>query len=184
VRLVLDDGTELAAGPAMIQSEIGTRGPFEAELAFSVTAERNAVLQVFDASARDGGLTHLASIGVTLAPSGAPEVLPAESHPEAIMIAQPERGATISGGSVLVEGVGLASFEGTLVVEIYDADGLLVGSEPLIVEAPDIGLPGTFSITVTYAVGSAGPGRVRVVDPLPAFNGLGHIASIEVTLAP
>lgn len=184
VRLVLDDGTELAAGPAMIQAEIGTRGPFEGELAFSVTAERNASLQVFDASARDGGITHLASVGVTLAPSGAPEVLPAESRPEAIVITQPERGATISGGSVLVEGWGLASFEGTLVVEVYDADGLLVGSEPLIVEAPDIGLRGSFSITVTYAVGSAGPGRVRVVDPLPVFNGLGHIASIEVTLAP
>lgn len=184
VRLVLDDGTQLAAGPAMIHTELGTRGPFDGELSFSVSSERNALLQVFDASARDGGITHLASVGVTLAPGGPADVVPAAPHPEAIVIHQPEAGATVSGGTVLVEGVGVASFEGTLVVEVYDAEGLLVGSEPLIAAAPEMGQPGTFSVSVPYSVSSAGPGRVRVVDPLPAFNGIGHVASVELMLEP
>lgn len=184
VRLILDDGTELAAGPAMIDTEIGNRGPFQGELAFSITGERNALVQVYDSSARDGGITHLASVGVTLAPGGPQDIVASEPHLESIQISQPEAGATVSGGSVLVDGFGLASFEGTLVIELYDADGMLVASEPLIVDAPDIGLPGPFSLTLSYSVSSAGPGRVVVVDPLPAFNGIGHISSVEVNLAP
>lgn len=184
VRLILDDGTELAAGPAMIDAELGSRGPFAGELAFSITSERNALVQVYDSSARDGGLTHLASVGVTLAPGGPQELLTREPQPESIQISQPEAGATVSGGAVLVEGLGLASFEGTLVVELYDAEGTLIASEPLIVAAPDIGQPGPFSLTLSYSVSSAGPGRVVVVDPLPAFNGIGHISSVEVNLEP
>jgi hypothetical protein len=69
-------------------------------------------------------------------------------------------------------------------VEIYDAEGNKVGSQPAIVAAPDIGQPGPFSVQVPYVVSAAGPGRVVVIDPLPAFDGLGHIASVEVTLAP
>lgn len=184
VRLVLDDGTELAVGPAMIEAELGNRGPFEGQLTFSVSGERNALLQVYSSSARDGGITHLASVGVTLAPGGPQDIRTAEPHPEAIQITIPVAGANISGGMVLVEGTGLASFEGTLIAEVYDADGTLVGSEPLIVDAPDIGLPGSFSLTVPYTVSASGPGRVVVVDPLPAFDGLGHIASVEVNLEP
>lgn len=184
VRLVLDDGSEIAAGPATIAAELGSRGPFEAELALTVAGERNALLQVYSSSARDGGITHLASVGVTLAPGGSPVIEPAAPSPEAIHLLSPEPGAELSGGTVLVEGVGLASFEGTLVVEIYDAGGTRIAAQPLIVEAPDIGLPGTFSVTVAYSVSSDGPGRVVVVDPLPAFDGIGHIASVEVTLRP
>lgn len=184
VRLVLDDGTELAAGPAMIDAELGNRGPFLGQLTFSVSSERNALLQVYASSPRDGGITHLASVGVTLAPAGPPEIRAVDPHPEAIQITHPARGADITGGLVLVEGFGLASFEGTLLAEVYDAEGTLVGSEPLIVEAPDIGVPGSFSLTVAYSLGAVGPGRVVVVDPLPAFDGIGHIASVEVILAP
>lgn len=184
VRLVADDGTELALTPVIIQTEMGTRGPFEGELAFSVSGERNALLQVYSASARDGGITHLASVGVTLAPAGPAQITPAQPHLESIQIMAPQAGDTIAGGVVHVEGFGLASFEGTLVIEVYDEQGNLVSSVPTIVDAPDIGLPGTFSVDVAYSVTAEGAGRIVVVDPLPAFNGLGHIASVEVRLHP
>jgi predicted secreted protein len=192
LRLVLDDGTEIAAGPAIIQSELGTRGPFEGELAFSVAEERNALLQVSSQSARDGGITHLASVGVTLAPTGPVQVLPAAPHFESMQITAPESGDTASGGVVHVEGVGRASFEGTLVIEVYDEQGNLIGSTPVLVDAPDMGLAGPFSADVPYSLAVAGFGRITVVDPLPAFDGsagltaggLGHIASVEVRLLP
>jgi hypothetical protein len=104
--------------------------------------------------------------------------------PEAIQIQEPGSGEEISGGVVHVEGIGIASFEGTLVVEVYDVEGALVGMEPLIVDAPDMGQPGVFSVDVSYVAGSEGPGRIVVMDPLPAFNGIGHIASVEVLLGP
>jgi hypothetical protein len=184
VRIVLDDGTVLTQQPAMIAADIGQRGPFEADVPFSIQGERNALIQVFDQSARDGGITHLASVGVTLVEGGPVEVRTSPPEPEAIVISAPESGASLSGGMVHVEGVAIASFEGTLLVEIYDLTGSLIGSEAVTVSSPEMGTAGPFSVDVTYLLTEEGPGRVVVVDPLPAFDGVGHIASVEVTLGP
>jgi hypothetical protein len=184
VRLVLDDGTVLTEVPATIKADLGERGPYEVMVPFNVQGERMALIQVYDVSARDGGILHLSSVGVTLAVDGVAEVKAGSVDPEAIQILQPKPGQEIRGGVVHVEGIGIASFEGTLVVEVYDAEGVLIEQEPLIVDAPDMGVPGTFSIDVSYTVGSEGPGRIVVVDPLPVFNGIGHIASVEVILGP
>jgi hypothetical protein len=184
VRLVLDDGTELALQPTTIQAELGARGPFETEVAFSLDEPRGALLQVYSTSARDGGIVHLASVGVQLRPGGEEDLKTGRPHPEDIIIYAPSAGQTVSGGVVHVEGVGLASFEGTLVIYVLDADGNEIGSLPITVDAPDIGQPGTFSADVPYSLTSTGPGRIVVVDPLPAFDGQGHIASVEVNLTP
>lgn len=184
IRILTMEGTELAAGATTIQAELGERGPFAAEIPFSVAGETPGLIQVYASSARDGGLTHLASTPVTLMPSGTPEIVPAAPHPELIHIRQPTIGATVSGGEAHVEGLGLASFEGTLVIEIYDAAGALVGSQPVIVAAPDMGQPGPFSADVPYRIAASGPGRVVVRDLSPAFGGDVHLASVEITLQP
>jgi hypothetical protein len=184
VRLVLDDGTELAIQPTTIQAELGARGPFEAEVTFSLEEPRSALLQVYSTSARDGGIVHLASVGLNLLPEGEEALETVQPHPEDIIIHSPSQGETISGGVVHVEGFGLASFEGTLVIYILDADGNEIGSLPVTVEAPDLGQPGSFSADVTYSLSNAGPGRIMVVDPLPVFDGQGHISSVEVNLTP
>ena len=184
VRLVLDDGSLLALEPTTIRTPMGTRGPFEVEVPFELAGERNALLQVYSASARDGGLTHLSSVGLLLALSGPADIRPAPARPEHLQILQPGLVDRISGGVAHVEGFGLASFEGTLLVQIYDVDGNQVGSQSIIVQAPEMGVPGPFVADVPYTVSTEGPGRVVVVDPLPVFDGVGHIASLEVILAP
>jgi hypothetical protein len=184
VRIVLDEGSELTIHPLTIAADIGQRGPFEGDVPFSVEGERHALIQVFDQSPRDGGIVHLASMGVILLSEGPQEITSAAPHPELIVIYQPEFGATIRGGVVHVEGFGLASFEQTFVIEVHDAEGNVVGSQPIIVQAPDWGIPGPFSADVPYEVAEEGPGRIVVIDTLPVFDGVGHISSVEVTLAP
>jgi hypothetical protein len=184
VRLVLDDGSLLALEPTTIQTPMGERGPFEVDVHFVVTEERAALLQVYSTSARDGGLTHLSSVGLRLAPGGPTDIRPGLAGPEHLQIRQPALLDRISGGVAHVEGFGLASFEGTLVVQVYDVDGNQVGSQSIIVQAPEMGVPGPFVADVPYHVTAEGPGRVVVLDPLPAFDGVGHLASVEVTLAP
>jgi hypothetical protein len=184
VRLVLDDGTVLTEVPTTIQADLGERGPYEVEIPFEIQGQRNALIQVYDVSARDGGIIHLNSVGVILMEAGEAEIREVAPKPEAIIIDQPESSDRISGGVVHVEGVGIASFEGTLVVEVYDMEGNKVGEQPLIVSAPEMGQSGPFSVDVPYEVGEEGPGRIVVVDPLPAFNGIGHITSVEVILSP
>lgn len=184
VRLVLADGTELAVVPTIIQSPMGERGAFEADVEFSVSGEQQAFLQVYSASARDGGLTHLSSVGVLLADSGAEDIRPVTDTSERIRIDIPSLGAAVSGGMVHVEGFALASFEQTLIVEVVDENGTVIAGQPVIVNAPDLGFPGTFSIDLPYSVASVGAGRIVVRDPSAAFDGDVHLASVEVTLAP
>ncbi len=184
VRVVLVDGTEVVTQPVTIAADLGQRGPFAGEILFAVNDERQAFIQVFAQSARDGGVTHLASVGVRLMPTGPEDIVPGKPHPEQIAIFEPSPGATIQGGIVHVEGFGLGGFEQTLVVEVVDQDGGVVGSMPITVDAPDLGLPGLILADVPYMLEIAGPGRIVVRDISPAFGGDSHVASVEVSLEP
>jgi hypothetical protein len=184
VRVVLDDGTELTVGGTTISAEAGHRGPYKAEVPFEVSAERQAFIQVYDASARDGGILHLNSVAVTLLPQGQSEILLAEPAPERIAILQPAAGDTVSGGVAHVQGYALAGIEQTLQIQVLDVDGNVIGGGPVTVAAPDLGQPGRFSADVPYGLASGGPGRIVVRDISPAYGGDAHLASVEVTLAP
>ena len=184
VRILLTDNTVLALEPTIIQADWGERGRFSVDVPFDVESATQGFIQVFAESARDGGITHLSTVGVALAPSGPETIVPGQFLPEQIWIQSPVLGQTVSGGFVRVQGFALASFEQTLVIDVYDASGNLVGSKPTMTHAPDLGLPGPFDDTVSYAVGSTGPGRIVVRDPSVAFVGDYHIASVEITLEP
>ncbi len=184
VRILLEDGSQVGLATATIQAEAGQRGPFEVVVPFTVSGERQGFIQVYATSPRDGGTIHLSSVGVILAEAGPVEILPASPHPEDIHITLPHPGDTISGGTAHVEGIGLASFEATLVISILNADGTTIAEQPVLVAAPDWGLPGPFSADVPYTVGVSQPGRIVVRDISPAFGGDSHLASVEVILAP
>ena len=184
VRVLLIDGTEVATKPVTIAADAGQRGPFETDIFLNVPGGGNVFIQVFSRSARDGGTIHLASVGVVLGLSGPAMVVPGRPHPEDIFIAQPGLGQTISAGMLHVEGIALASFEQNLLIELYDADGNVIASQSVIVNAPDMGQPGPFSADIPYSVSAPGPGRVVVRDLSPAFGGDVHLASVEVDLNP
>lgn len=180
VRLLTAEGSELALVPVTIAADNGQRGPFSVDIPFSVSGEQQAFLQVYAASARDGGVTHLSSVGIRIADSG-PEERPAFTPlNERIVIDQPAFNAAVSGGFVHIQGVALASFEATLVVELLDESGNIIGSEPVLVQAPDIGQPGFFEANISYPGGTTGPGRIVIHDISPAFGGDVHLASIEI----
>jgi hypothetical protein len=185
LRVLLDNGTELIPPQAVIGSgEEGGPLSFDAALTFHVAEERPAFLQAYLASPRDGGVTHLASVVVTIMPGGAAEVQAAVEEPERLQILAPAAGASIRGGVVHVEGIGVASFEQTLLIEVQDAYGEVIGLQPVLVQAPDFGLPGAFAADVTYTLTAAGAGRVVVRDISPAHGGDIHRNSVEVNLAP
>jgi len=184
VRVLLEDGTVLAQSLARIEADLGQRGPYEVDVPFTISGERQAFIQVLNRSARDGGITDLNSVGVTIADAGPVEIVTVEPHPADITIYEPAPRDTVSGGVVTVSGFGLASFEQTLVVEVQDEFGKVVGSEPVTVQGPGLGEPGLFNVDVPYSVTSAGPGRIAVRDASPAFNGDAYVTTVEITLAP
>lgn len=186
LRVLSDDGRELIAPQAIAASQAeGGRLTFNAALTFSVTEERHAFLQAYLTSPRDGGVTHLASTWMRLMPDGAVHIEPAEVDPaEQLHLVLPEAGARLTGGSVHVEGVGLASFEQTLLIEVHDVAGNIIGLQPVLVQAPDWGVAGPFAAEVAYTLTEAGPGRIVVRDLSPAHGDDVHRASVEVELAP
>jgi hypothetical protein len=203
VQVVLLGETEqvLAQQPVMIQAELGQRGPFAADVPFPYAgpADEPGEVRVYAASPRDGGITHLASAHITLAASGESDLRPAEIHAERIAITSPAPAGVVSGGTAHIEGMALASFEQTLVAEIYDVDGALIGRAPITVAprpsaensmngrgvaAADYGVIGPFAVDVSYTAAAAGPGRIIVLDPSPAFGQTLHLASVEIRIEP
>jgi hypothetical protein len=183
--VLLDDGTELIPPQAVIGS--GPEGgplTFEAVLTFNVAEERPAFLQAYLVSPRDGGVTHLASVVVTAMPDGTVDMQPAAEEAERLQILAPTAGDSVRGGVVHVEGIGVASFEQTLLIEVQDGYGEVIGLRPVLVQAPDFGLPGAFVGDVTYTLTEPGPGRVVVRDISPAHGGDIHRSSVEVNLTP
>jgi len=157
--VVWDDGTDaIPPTPITVAGHVGQTGTFEVRLPFTVSGERNAFIQVYAASPRDGGVIHLTSSGVRLAEGGANQVVITPDEPERLSLLVPAQGATISSGIVHVEGFGLAGFEQTLLIEVLDTSGAILGSQSVQVQAPDLGQPGPFQADVAYEAASAGAG--------------------------
>jgi hypothetical protein len=186
LRVLSDDGRDLIGPQAVVATgEEGGRLSFSATLPFSVSEERTAFLQAYLTSPRDGGVTHLASTWVRLIPAGEAVIEPASADAtETLQILLPAAGESIHGGVVHVEGIGLASFEQTLLIEVHDAAGAILGLQPVLVQAPDWGIAGPFSADVPYTLTAAGPGRIVVRDISPAHGDDVHRASVEIELAP
>jgi hypothetical protein len=184
IQIILVDGTVLTETFTTIQADVGERGPFSVDVPFDIAGEQQASIQVFSTSARDGGLTHLSSVFVTLADSGPVIINPALDSTERIIIHEPGLSEVISGGVVHVEGFGLASFEQHLFIEVMNEAGMVIGSAPVTVNSPDPGVPGLFSADIPYTLTTAGPGRIVVHDPSPAFPGDVHLTSVEINLEP
>jgi hypothetical protein len=173
-RIVLEDNEFLPEVPVIVQARPGERGSFEVEYHF--VRGGHGRIQVYSLSPRDGGITHLTTVGVQLSPSGTDQIRRVDPHPERIAIYQPVKGQTVSGGVVTVEGFGLATFEQTLLVEVIDSQGNSVGMQ-IVTLTTDLGEPGPFQVIVPYLASSSGPGRIIVHDEM-------HLNSVEVTLEP
>jgi hypothetical protein len=80
VRLLLDDGTVLAEEPAQIDAGLGRRGPYQVAVPFTISGERQAFIQVFISSPRDGRTVQLNSVGLIIADSGPEEIVRVDPH--------------------------------------------------------------------------------------------------------
>jgi len=184
VRVLDENGTQLALAPTTIQAEAGQRGPFAIDMPLPDDAAGPLFLQVYATSPRDGGITHLDAVIVNLVPQGSEQIRILEPAAERIQILSPGVGQTVSGGVLMLEGYGWASFEQTLVVVLYDEQGIQLAIQPVTVQAPDMGQPGPFRAELHYSLAVPQAGRVVVRDPGAAFEGDVHLSSVELRLEP
>ena len=101
-----------------------------------------------------------------------------------ITIDSPAQGSEVGRVFPLKGSVSIAPFENNLVVRIFDAAGNQVYIGPLLVNAPDMGAPGTFdaSISLEGIEISPGPIRIEVEDVSMADGSTLALDSVQVTL--
>lgn len=190
------DGAILSFQPTTIMSEMGSPGPFTTELSFSVGSEQPGRISVYETSALDGGIIHLASVEVTLRPAGTAEILPAEIGLEDIAIQFPPANVEVPSGSIVVTGFSDYYFESTLGLLLCGGGGSgaphdLCGTEDNIlasgvamIDVLEMGQPGPFSGELNFSVSEPTPGRFVVFASSPRDGGWLHVTSIPVLLVP
>jgi hypothetical protein len=196
VQITDENGAVLTIAPTLIAAELGQRGPFEAEAPFGVSHDQPGRLSVFSTSARDGGLTHLASVEVTLLAAGTAQLVTAEPRGEVHVIESPAILSTIQGGVVHLSGFSEYVFENNLLLALCGEGGsgepdLVCGTKDNIlatgfttVRSPDIGQPGPFEADLTFTLPRAMAGRIAVYSDSPRDGGILHLTSQEVRLEP
>ncbi len=181
-----DGGFEVIAQEAvLIEAELGQRGPFSADLSFSQPlTDAPGEIRVFSTSSRDGAVIHQTTAQVTLGADGGSDLRQGEDSLERILILSPAPGGRVGGDRIRVEGIGLASFEQTLIGEVFDSDGRQIGLIPITVMAPDLGLHGPFLVEIPILSSTSGQARIVVRDVSPAFGQTVHLASVDVVFEP
>jgi len=101
-----------------------------------------------------------------------------------ISIESPAAGSEVGRVFPLKGSVTIAPFENTLVVKVFDAGENQVYIGPLMVNAPDMGEPGTFdfSINLEGIALDSGPIRIEVADVSMADGSYLAMASVDVVL--
>lgn len=67
VRVRDQNGTEIGSGTVQVAATLGQRGPFSGSVGYALAGgSQPGRIEVFDTSSRDGQVTHLASVEVTL----------------------------------------------------------------------------------------------------------------------
>lgn len=95
----------------------------------------------------------------------------------------PLPGAVLS-DSVWVRGDAENLFENSVLVQVEDASGVVLGKQPAITDAPEMGQRGRFEAAVDFAnPAAAGAGRVALYSENPANGELTLLAWVNVRLA-
>ena len=100
-----------------------------------------------------------------------------------ITVTSPAPGAAVSGAFTIEGRVTIAPFENNLVYHAYDGQMTERAVGPVMVDAPDLGAPGTFSVVLDLAsTGYTGPLFVTLSDLSAADGSILALASVELTL--
>ena len=167
---------------AQIQAPSGQRGPYSATvpLPANLPAQPGRVI-VYAISPRDGGPVQLSSVEVQLssdAPSSA--ALPDPNQREAIVITEPQPGATLRGS---VHVVAETLYTSDLVIEVRGSKNETLGRVTRTLENAE-GLPAPLIVDVPFQVNGDPPGRIVIYAIHPRDGQTVHLSSVEVTLQP
>ena len=175
-------GRVIGSAAAQIQAPIGQRGPYSAtvRLPAYLPPQPGRVI-VYAISPRDGGPVQLSSVEVQLN-SAAPlnEPMSDPDQREAIVITEPQPGATLRGSAhVVAETI----YTSDLVIEVRGPNNETLGRVTRTLENAE-GLPAPLIVDVPFRVYSDPAGRIVIYVIHPRDGKTIHLSSVEVNLQP
>jgi hypothetical protein len=185
ISLIGESGQVITESIAFLYNLPGNLGPYNFLLEFptSLVAEA-ARLEVRNFSRYDGKLDHLASVDVTLLSIGSERIYYALHGPEKLVINAPRQFETLSSGEITVVGAGWVDSDTPLKLEILGFDDEIIGSTEVRLNPDEIGVAGTFEVSLTYSVDAPQRGRIALYEPSSTIPGMIHYTSIIVQLNP
>ena len=187
LRLLGENGRVLTEGNAWLHvlPEVENSGRFYLEFPFDISLVAEAArLEASMYGYRDGQLSHLNTVNLTLLSVGSSLIHPAINGPEKLAIFYPRQEAVIEGGQVTVYGAGWVDSDLPLTVEVLDNNGEVLGSSQVYLDAPVIGQLGTFQVDIPYQITFPQWARIGVSEYSTDIPGLIHYSSVEVWLKP
>jgi hypothetical protein len=185
VRLYGEDGRLLAERDINLFVYPGNAGRFVAELEFEIEAlAETGRLEVFTIDQLTGAVNHLNSVHLVLLSTGDARIHPAMEGAEQLTILTPPNNALVEGGSILVRGAGWTFSEQPLSIVLFNTRGEVVGTAEAELEAPELGLVGTFETTLEYDIPRRTWGLLTVNEYDENHEFIIHTSSVILLMNP
>ncbi len=179
-----EDGRILTEETKEFSAQPGVRINLYMDLGFKMAAVAEAGRLVLSVSDAAGRLIALNSVDLVLLSLGEADYNPTSADQPVIVIQQPAPKSLIQGGKVVVAGLAQFGPEGSLMVQLIDEKGNVVGSH--LVEgapAPDGGYV-PFIVEVPYQVSALTPVRLSVSEGGDSPATITYLTSNEIMLSP
>ena len=185
IKLIGEDGRIITESIVYLSNIPGNLGPFFTQIEFTTPMFAEAArLEVHNFSTINGELDHIASVNLTLLSIGTPRTHFVFLGPEKLEINFPREGDTIEGGEINVRGRGWVESDTALRVEIIGGEGEILGSGLVKLNTNEIGVAGTFELSVAYQIDEPQQVRIAVYERSKNVPGIVHYTSILVLLKP
>ena len=175
-----EDGRRIWRDQARVQDVPPPGLEFSLETHFEIRAAELARLEV---STKDkaGRTESLTSMHLTLLPMGLSQITPPDPAFERAAIYSPAPGASVSGGTLVVEGAFWPFNDQPVILELQDESGriLMTRQRSLV---GDTYIP--FTTTLPYKVSEPTRARLSIRQTDPRFNTIAYLYSVLVTLNP
>jgi hypothetical protein len=183
IELLGEDGRELYRKVFKTHSNIGYFTRVDEKINFEIKgAAEVARLQIstFD---EFGRMQAFNSVRLLLLSVGENEFSPPYAPKERVALRYPQKGTEISGGVLPVMAEFLPVNDTPLILELFDTDGVIIGSR-LLQLAPADGSYQKFTTTVPYQVSSKTVARLVFRQSDDRISGLAYLYSIKLIISP
>ena len=185
VRLIGEQGQELARTTTYLLAQEGSAGLFVVTVPFSIggLAEVGLVEVSFN-TPTSNRLEHISTRPVVFLSVGPDRVYTNLTTAEKITIFSPRLDRLVRGGVATVSGAAILDEDLPLLVEVLDRTGQVIGSVEVPVQEPVVGELGTFEAKVAYTVPYPQYGRIAVTERGLRPPAVRHYTTVRVYLEP